>query len=71
MSIPVIVTCTQCHADYEPDRQRILRGQWKVCPGCSGAPADLVTSACEQCGRELRHTTRRLCLRCLLGGPIA
>lgn len=66
----VIVVCAQCGADYEPTRERILRGKWKICPACSSSPADTATTTCEQCGRELRGTSRRLCLGCLLGGPI-
>ena len=65
----VTVICGSCGIDYEPTKDRIVRGQWRTCPACSGMPVDLPTTACEGCGRPLRAGNRTLCLRCL-GVPL-
>lgn len=70
MSGSVLVSCATCGMDYELSHDCILRGQWKKCPACSDQLPQTVTNTCEGCGRELRNTSRRLCLSCLLGRSI-
>jgi ribosomal protein L37E len=64
-----ICACRRCGREFEADRQTILAGTWRTCPGCRATPPpDPQATACRQCGRSLRHTTRTLCVGCLMGG---
>lgn len=68
----LITTCRTCGREFEPDRQTILRGEWKRCPACRPAkkaePTE-ATSACARCGRPLRGG-RTICLGCPGANPI-
>ncbi len=67
----LVTTCRTCGSEFEPDRQTILRGQWKTCPACRPAatpPPDDPGTRCERCGRPFRAGSRTLCLGCLTGG---
>lgn len=64
--VGMIVTCAACGTAYEPEPAAIRAGTWKRCPHCTETrPADLTVTTCQECGRELRNTTRRLCARCM------
>lgn len=60
MSI-IATVCRQCGAEFEPTRDAIVRGRWRVCPACQ---PEEPRSQCRSCGRELRGTNRQLCLAC-------
>jgi hypothetical protein len=58
-----LVTCKTCGAEFEPSREAIKAGAWRLCPMC--APAPTKETSCRECGRVLRATKRELCLRCM------
>lgn len=66
----IVTLCRKCGADFEPDRETILRGTWRTCPDCRTPPApgdDDPGARCQQCGRPLRTAGRTICYRCLTG----
>ena len=68
----ITTVCRECGAEFEPGRDAIVRGAWRVCAGCrlKDAPEpQQPASRCEQCGRPLRAGSRNICLGCLIGGP--
>lgn len=61
----VITRCHQCGAEFEPTSASIRAGSWRECDAC--APKTATPNRCTECGRELRLTTRTICLGCLTG----
>ena len=51
--MPIIVTCRRCGAEFEPSREAVVGGAWRLCPDCRG-PA-----VCPQCRKVLRSGKHR------------
>lgn len=51
----LITVCRGCGREFEPDRQTILKGTWRICPACRPAASEAAPaeSACRECGRVL------------------
>ena len=39
-----LTTCRRCGKEYEPSRESIQAGTWKVCPDCAPKPAETATT---------------------------
>jgi hypothetical protein len=58
-----VTACRNCGTEFEPSREAIRAGTWKVCPTCQ--PASSTEARCRECGRPLRLTSRALCAQCM------
>ena len=68
----LITTCRGCGRAFQPDRQSILRGEWKTCPGCrptAAPPPDDAGGRCVRCGTPLPAHRRGMCSACARGAP--
>lgn len=66
----IVTHCRVCGREFEPDRQRIIAGDWQTCDACrshwSTNPLSRpMAGQCRRCGRPLRDRDRTLCLPCL------
>jgi hypothetical protein len=56
----ITTTCRRCRAEFEPGREAIVAGTWRLCPACrSGEDAPRGPVVCPQCHRVLKSGQHR------------
>jgi hypothetical protein len=53
----ITTTCRRCGTEFEPDREAIVAGAWRLCPACRDTPRG--PAVCPLCRRVLKGGTHR------------
>ena len=51
----ILITCRRCGSEFEPSREAIVAGAWRLCPDCrDGGTEARGPAVCPKCHRVLK-----------------